>query len=88
MIDGRSSRIPPSAPVPSRPHGSLLFVWAYFLAHIYIHAHACRLTFRTLIKGLESDGGTSLSLPLRQEAQKYYGQSLKFLEEEEEMALS
>ncbi|KAK2992086.1 hypothetical protein RJ640_023469 [Escallonia rubra] len=47
-----------------------------------------RLTFRILIKGLESDGETSLSATLRQEAQRYYGQSLEFLEEEEEMALS
>ncbi|CAK9140174.1 unnamed protein product [Ilex paraguariensis] len=45
-------------------------------------------TFTILIKGLESNGETSVSAILRREAQKYYGESLSLLDEEEEMAMS
>lgn len=47
-----------------------------------------RQTFKILINGLESNGETSLSATIRQEAQKYYGESLDFLEEQEEIAVS
>lgn len=43
-----------------------------------------RSTFRILINGLELEGETDFSASLRQEAQKYYGESLEFLKEEEE----
>ncbi|EEF48000.1 pentatricopeptide repeat-containing protein At1g62350 [Ricinus communis] len=43
-----------------------------------------RLTFRILINGLESMGESSASAILRQDAHKFYGQSLEFLEEEED----
>ncbi|ONH92580.1 hypothetical protein PRUPE_8G182100 [Prunus persica] len=46
-----------------------------------------RSSFRILINGLESMGETGLSGILRQDAQKYYGESLEFLEENEEMAV-
>ncbi|KDP47029.1 hypothetical protein JCGZ_10756 [Jatropha curcas] len=42
-----------------------------------------RSTFRTLINGLESIGESSASAILRQDAQKYYGESLEFLLEDE-----
>ena len=44
-----------------------------------------RSSFRILINGLEAIGETGFSAILRQDAQKYYGESLKFLEEEEEV---
>ncbi|XWS68372.1 hypothetical protein CRYUN_Cryun04dG0084300 [Craigia yunnanensis] len=44
-----------------------------------------RSSFRILINGLESIGETGFSAILRQDAQKYYGESLEFLEEEEEV---
>ncbi|XP_022763822.1 pentatricopeptide repeat-containing protein At3g46870 [Durio zibethinus] len=44
-----------------------------------------RSSFRILINGLESIGKTSFSAILRQDAQKCYGESLEFLEEEEEV---
>ncbi|KAM7482827.1 hypothetical protein LguiB_007410 [Lonicera macranthoides] len=47
-----------------------------------------RQTFKILINGLESNGEASLSAPVRQEAQKYYGESLDFLEEQDEIAVS
>ncbi|CAL8177680.1 unnamed protein product [Prunus armeniaca] len=46
-----------------------------------------RSSFRILINGLESMGETGLSGILRQDAQKYYGESLEFLEENEETAV-
>ncbi|KAH1098740.1 hypothetical protein J1N35_015661 [Gossypium stocksii] len=45
-----------------------------------------RSSFRILINGLESIGETGLSGVLRQDAQKIYGESLEFLEEEEEVS--
>lgn len=45
-----------------------------------------RSSFRILINGLESIGETGLSGLLRQDAQKIYGESLEFLEEEEEVS--
>ncbi|KAM7479526.1 hypothetical protein LguiA_027739 [Lonicera macranthoides] len=47
-----------------------------------------RQTFKILINGLESNGEASLSATVRQEAQKYYGESLDFLEEQDEIAVS
>ncbi|OMP02161.1 hypothetical protein CCACVL1_02910 [Corchorus capsularis] len=44
-----------------------------------------RSSFRILINGLESLGETSSSAILRLDAQKYYGESLEFLEEEAEI---
>ncbi|KAK8710984.1 hypothetical protein V6N13_146291 [Hibiscus sabdariffa] len=44
-----------------------------------------RSSFRILINGLESMGETGLSAILRRDAQKIYGESLEFLEEEEEV---
>ncbi|XP_060176275.1 protein THYLAKOID ASSEMBLY 8, chloroplastic-like [Lycium barbarum] len=43
-----------------------------------------KLTFKLLINGLESNEETDLSAFVRQEAEKYYGQSLDFLDETEE----
>lgn len=43
-----------------------------------------RMSFRILINGLEQIGETSVSAILRLEAQKYYGESLEFLNEEDE----
>lgn len=42
-----------------------------------------RSTYRILINGLESKGEPGLSATLRQEAEKFYGNSLEFLNEEE-----
>ncbi|XWS63213.1 hypothetical protein CRYUN_Cryun06bG0076500 [Craigia yunnanensis] len=42
-----------------------------------------RSSFRILINGLEAIGGTGFSAILRQDAQKYYGESLELLEKEE-----
>lgn len=47
-----------------------------------------RMLFRILINGLEQIGEPSVSAILRQEAQKYYGESLEFLKEEEETTAS
>ncbi|XP_030461352.1 protein THYLAKOID ASSEMBLY 8, chloroplastic [Syzygium oleosum] len=44
-----------------------------------------RSSFRILINGLESMGEQVASAKLREEAQKYYGGSLEFLQETEEM---
>lgn len=41
-------------------------------------------TFRILINGFESKGQTDLSAIVRQEAEKYFGGSLEFLEQKEE----
>lgn len=41
-------------------------------------------SFRILIYGLESKGEVGLSSNVRQEAEKFYGKSLEFLEEKEE----
>ncbi|XP_052191823.1 protein THYLAKOID ASSEMBLY 8, chloroplastic-like [Diospyros lotus] len=41
-------------------------------------------SFRILINGLESKGETGLSAVVRHEAEKYYGQTLELLQEEEE----
>lgn len=40
-----------------------------------------RSTFKILTSGLESKGETSLSVTVRKEAEKFYGSSLEFLEE-------
>lgn len=45
-----------------------------------------RSTFKILITGLESKGETSLSVTVRKEAEKIYGSSLEFLEENEDVA--
>uniref|UniRef100_A0A1D1Y6F0 Pentatricopeptide repeat-containing protein At2g35130 n=1 Tax=Anthurium amnicola TaxID=1678845 RepID=A0A1D1Y6F0_9ARAE len=42
-------------------------------------------TFRILINGLESKGEMYISVTVREEAQKLFGTSLHFLEEDEEM---
>ncbi|KAG2706270.1 hypothetical protein I3760_05G096500 [Carya illinoinensis] len=42
-------------------------------------------SFKILITGLESRGETGPSLTIRQDAQMYFGESLEFLDEEEEM---
>ena len=47
-----------------------------------------RSTFRILINGLESMGETGSSAIVRLDAQKYYGESLEFLEEKEDLALT
>lgn len=48
-----------------------------------------RPTFRILINGLESLGESGASTILRQDAQRYYGESLDFLvEDEDEMIAS
>ncbi|WCJ28584.1 Vacuolar sorting protein 9 (VPS9) domain [Euphorbia peplus] len=44
-----------------------------------------RSTFRILINGLESTGEYTVSAMLREDACKYYGESLDFLEEQEEV---
>lgn len=44
-----------------------------------------RSSFRILINGLESIGETEFSAIFRRDAQQYYGESLDFLEEEEEV---
>ncbi|KAI3442377.1 uncharacterized protein J3R85_001115 [Psidium guajava] len=44
-----------------------------------------RSSFRILINGLESMGEQVVSAKIREEAQKYYGESLEFLKETEEM---
>lgn len=44
-----------------------------------------RSTFRILINGLESMGETGSSAIVRLDAQKYYGESLEFLDENEEL---
>lgn len=43
-----------------------------------------RSTFRILVNGLESMGELDPLAMVRQDAQKYYGESLDFLEEEKE----
>lgn len=43
-----------------------------------------RPTFRILINGLESMGEAASSASIRQDAKGYYGESLDFLQEEEE----
>ncbi|RXH87814.1 hypothetical protein DVH24_034714 [Malus domestica] len=47
-----------------------------------------RSSFRILVNGLESMGETGSSGIVRQDAQQIYGESLEFLEENEEMAVS
>lgn len=47
-----------------------------------------RSTFKILISGLESKGETSLSVTIRKEAEKAYGSSFEFLEENEDVAMS
>ncbi|XWS54430.1 hypothetical protein CRYUN_Cryun10bG0088800 [Craigia yunnanensis] len=47
-----------------------------------------RSSFRILVNGLELIGETGFSAILRQDAQKYYGESLEFLEEEEEVTVA
>ncbi|CAN6688324.1 unnamed protein product [Malus baccata var. baccata] len=47
-----------------------------------------RSSFRILVNGLESMGETGRSGIVRQDAQQIYGESLEFLEENEEMAVS
>ncbi|KAL5562302.1 hypothetical protein UlMin_032049 [Ulmus minor] len=47
-----------------------------------------RSTFRLLINGLEAMGETGSSAVVRLDAQKYYGESLDFLEEKEELELT
>ncbi|GAV81821.1 hypothetical protein CFOL_v3_25274 [Cephalotus follicularis] len=47
-----------------------------------------RSSFRILINGLESMGETVLSAIVRHDAQNYYGESLEFLNEEQETILS
>ncbi|KAK1400507.1 hypothetical protein POM88_000112 [Heracleum sosnowskyi] len=44
-----------------------------------------RSTFKILVTGLESKGETSLSVTVRKEAEKIYGSSLEFLEENEDV---
>ncbi|KAF3651795.1 putative pentatricopeptide repeat-containing protein-like isoform X2 [Capsicum annuum] len=46
-----------------------------------------RLTFKLLINGLESNEEMDLSAFVRQEAEKYFGQSLNFLDETEEVSV-
>ena len=41
-------------------------------------------SFRILIKGLESKGELDLSATVKLDAKKYFGESMEFLEEEEE----
>ncbi|KAF8406743.1 hypothetical protein HHK36_008835 [Tetracentron sinense] len=45
-------------------------------------------TFKILINGLESKGETGLAAIVRQEAEKYFGSSLEFLEEKEDITPS
>ncbi|KAL8154495.1 protein THYLAKOID ASSEMBLY 8-like, chloroplastic [Apium graveolens] len=45
-----------------------------------------RSTFKILFSGLESKGETSLAVTVRKEAEKIYGSSLEFLEENEDEA--
>lgn len=47
-----------------------------------------RTTFRILVHGLESMGDMGTSAIVRLDAQKYYGESLEFLEEKEQLGLS
>ncbi|RVW48256.1 Protein thylakoid assembly 8, chloroplastic [Vitis vinifera] len=44
-------------------------------------------SFRILIKGLESKGELDISATVKLDAQKYFGESLEFLEEEEDMTV-
>ncbi|KAL1196307.1 Protein THYLAKOID ASSEMBLY 8-like [Cardamine amara subsp. amara] len=43
-----------------------------------------RSSFRILVQGLESNGEMGLSAIVRQDAHEYYGESLEFIEEDEE----
>lgn len=43
-----------------------------------------RLSFRILIKGFESKGELDVSATVKLDAEKYFGGSMEFLEEEEE----
>lgn len=45
-----------------------------------------RASFRILVLGLESNGEMSLSAIVRKDAHEYYGESLEFIEEEEEIS--
>ncbi|CAL9229706.1 unnamed protein product [Arabidopsis halleri] len=45
-----------------------------------------RASFRILVLGLESNGEMSLSAIVRQDAHEYYGESLEFIQEEEEIS--
>ncbi|GMN50137.1 hypothetical protein TIFTF001_019304 [Ficus carica] len=45
-----------------------------------------RTTFRILVNGLESMGETGSSAAVRLDAQKFYGESLEFLDEAEDLA--
>ena len=47
-----------------------------------------RSTFKLLVCQLESKGEMSLSELIKEEAHKYYGDSLEFIDEQEEMAMS
>lgn len=47
-----------------------------------------RSTFKLLVCQLESKGEISLSELIKEEAHKYYGDSLEFIGEQEEMAMS
>ncbi|KAK9064919.1 hypothetical protein SSX86_016302 [Deinandra increscens subsp. villosa] len=46
-----------------------------------------RSTFKLLVVGLESKGETRHSESIRQEAYKYYGDTLEFVDEQEDMAM-
>lgn len=46
-----------------------------------------RSTFKLLVAQLESKGETRLSESIKEEAYKYYGDSLEFVDEQEEMAM-
>ncbi|KAG7550041.1 hypothetical protein ISN45_Aa06g008710 [Arabidopsis thaliana x Arabidopsis arenosa] len=45
-----------------------------------------RASFRILVLGLESNGEMSLSAIVRKDAHEYYGESLEFIEEDEEIS--
>lgn len=45
-----------------------------------------RSSFRILVQGLESNGEMGLSAIVRQDAHEYYGESLEFIEEDEEIS--
>ncbi|XP_071685858.1 protein THYLAKOID ASSEMBLY 8, chloroplastic-like [Rutidosis leptorrhynchoides] len=47
-----------------------------------------RSTFKLLVSHLESKGETSLSESVRREAQKYYGDSIEFVDEQENMEMN
>ncbi|CAH1423498.1 unnamed protein product [Lactuca virosa] len=47
-----------------------------------------RSTFKLLVSYLESKGERSLSESIRQEAQKYYGDSIEYVDEQDEMAIT